>query len=176
MGKIFDNPSAVFTEEILKPETQNLTDYVDGIHNIVETQQRVAQQYLDDGSVNVACPPLQALLHIMATGSYQGKVIQDPAIRALFSKESLLASDWYLERLQIQQTRDIALWQKHVNSLQHFCQLEHYADEVLRLKIDERLILAKQELERVSRSDYVEQITGMIGADPLNAPRKPMHE
>jgi len=28
----------------------------------------------------------------------------------------------------------------------------------------------------VSRSDYVEQITGMIGADPLNAPRKPMHE
>ncbi len=176
MGKIFDNPSAVFTEEILKPETQNLTDYVDGIHNIVETQQRVAQQYLDDGSVNVACPPLQALLHIMATGSYQGKGIQDPTIRTLFSKESLLASDWYLERLQIQQTRDIALWQKHVNSLQHFCQLEHYADEVLRLKIDERLILAKQELERVSRSDYVEQITGMIGADPLNAPRKPMHE
>ncbi len=171
MGKIFDNPSAVFTDDILKPETQNLIDYVDGINNIVETQQKVAQQYLDDNSVNTACPPLKALLHIMATGSYQGKDIQHSEIRALFSKENLLASDWYLERLQIKQNRDIALWSRHIESLQNFCQLEHYADEVVRLKIDERLILAKQELERVESSDYLVQMTGMIGADPLSAPR-----
>ncbi|HFD80032.1 MAG TPA: hypothetical protein ENK05_06530, partial [Gammaproteobacteria bacterium] len=65
-GKIFDNPHAVFTEEILKPETQGLEVFIDGIDNIVEAQQRVAQQYIDDGSIEDACPPLQALLHIMA--------------------------------------------------------------------------------------------------------------
>ena len=170
MGKIFDNPTAVLTEDILKPETQNLEDYVDGIINIVETQQKVAQQYLDDGSVADACPPLQALLHIMAKGSYQGKDVHDPAIRDLFSKENLLASDWYLERLQVKQQKDIALWTRHVDSLQKFLELENYADEVERLNIPHRLNNAKVELERVKSSDYLDQMVGMIGADPLRKP------
>lgn len=171
MGKIFDNPSAVLTEDILKPETQNLDDYVDGIQNIVETQQKVAQQYIDDGSVDTACPPLHALLHIMATGSFQGKDAHHPEIRALFTKESLLASDWYAERLQVKQTRDIALWKKHVNSLEEFSKLENYADEVERLNIKQRLENARIELERVESPAYLEKIVGMIGADPLKKPR-----
>jgi len=172
MGKIFDNPSAVLTSDILKPETQNLDDYVDGIQNIVETQQKVAQQYIDDGSVNDACPPLQALLHIMATGSYQGKDLHDNEIRALFTKENLLASDWYLERLQVKQTRDIDLWRRHVESLQSFTELANYADEIERLNIAQRLVNAKAELERVENSDYLEKMVGMIGADPLKSPRQ----
>jgi hypothetical protein len=172
MGKIFDNPNAVFTEEILKPETQNLNDYVDGINNIVETQQRVAQQYLDDGSIADACPPLQALLHIMATGQYQGMDVHNPEIRALFSKQSLLASDWYLERLEVKQIKDIALWSRHVDSLQSFSESASYADEVDRLNIKKRLAMARSELERVESPAYLEQIVGMIGADPLRPPRK----
>ncbi len=58
MGKIFDNPRAVFTEEILKPETQGMDLFVEGIDNIVEAQQRVAQRYLDGGCIADACPPL----------------------------------------------------------------------------------------------------------------------
>ena len=54
MGKIFDNPQAVFTEELLKPEIQDMASFVDGINNIVEAQQKVAQQYIDDGSVDDA--------------------------------------------------------------------------------------------------------------------------
>ena len=172
MGKIFDNPDAVFTEDILKPEIQNLNDYVDGINNIVETQQKVAQQYLNDGSVEDACPPLQALLYIMATGHYQGKEVHDPEIRALFTKENLLASDWYLERLQVKQTKDIALWRRHVDSLQNFSELSNYADEVERLNIKERLTMARNELERVKSPAYLEQMIGMIGADPLGPPRQ----
>jgi len=172
MGKIFDNPTAVLTEDILKPEVQNLEDYVDGIHNIVETQQKVAQQYLDDGSVEDACPPLQALLHIMATGSYQGKDAHDPEFRALFTKENLLASDWYHERLEVKQTKDIALWKRHVASLESFIEKPSYTDEVERLGINERLVTAKAELENVESPDYLQQIVGMIGADPLGKPRK----
>jgi len=171
MGKIFDNPTAVLTEDILKPETQNLDDYVDGIQNIVETQKKVAQQYLDDGSINDACPPLQALLHIMATGSFQGNNVHDSEIRDLFTKENLLASDWYLERLQIKQNRDIALWQKHVKSLQAFSEKTNYADEAERLNINQRLIKAKAELEKVEGASYLEQMKGMIGADPLRPAR-----
>jgi len=167
MGKIFDNPTAVLTEDILKPETQNLDDYVDGIHNIVETQQKVAQQYIDDGSIEDACPPIHALLHIMATGFYKGKDIHHPEIRALFTKENLLASDWYLERLKVKQTKDITLWQRHVESLERFSKLEQYVEEIERLNLVQRLAKAKKELERVENPSYLENMVGMIGADPL---------
>ena len=33
-GKVFDSPTIVFDEPMLKPETQDMTAYVDGINNI----------------------------------------------------------------------------------------------------------------------------------------------
>ncbi len=77
-GKVFDYPTAVFDEAMLKPETQDLASYVDGIDNVYEAQQRVAQLYFQDGSIDDACPPLKALLHIMADGHYEGQTISDP--------------------------------------------------------------------------------------------------
>src|SRR5690606_26701019 len=65
-GRVFDNPAAVFTPDMLRPETQDLEVFVDGVDNIVQAQERVARQYFEDGSVHDACPPLRALLHIMA--------------------------------------------------------------------------------------------------------------
>ena len=41
-GRVFDNPTAVFTEDILKPELQDPAVFADGVANIVEAQQRVA--------------------------------------------------------------------------------------------------------------------------------------
>ena len=43
MGKMFDAPRAVFGEEILRPESQGLDVFVDGVENIVEAQQNVAR-------------------------------------------------------------------------------------------------------------------------------------
>ena len=171
LGKIFDNPSAVFTDAILRPELQDLGCFVDGIDNIVEAQQRVAQRYLDDGSVAEACPPLQALLHIMATGSYEGMDAHHPAFRAMFTRDSLLASDWYRERLEVKQERDIALWRRHVHSLQQFLDLPAYADEAAHLDMPARLAAAKAQLERVRSRQYLDGLVGTIGADPLRPAR-----
>jgi phosphoenolpyruvate carboxykinase (diphosphate) len=167
MGKIFDNPQAVFTEELLKPEIQDMEPFVDGINNIVEAQQKVAKQYIDDGSVGDACPPLYALIHIMATGEYNGKNVQDASIRELFTRDSLLSSDWYLERLEIRQQREIALWEKHVKNLQAFSSLHGHEDEVERLDISSRLAEATTKLAYVSSKDYLDGLVGTIGADPL---------
>ena len=76
-GRVFDNPTTVFTEEILKPEIQDPAVFADGVSNIVEAQQRVAEAYFTDGSIEDACPPLKALLHIMAYGTSRGRT---PAI------------------------------------------------------------------------------------------------
>ncbi len=167
LGKIFDNPNQVFTEEILKPETQDLDVFADGVANIVEAQRKVAQRYLDDGSVEEACPPLRALLYIMATGEYQGRDVHDPEIRAMFTRESLLASDWYHERLREKQQRDIALWKRHIASLENFLAQPGYEDEARRLNIAHRLQSAQARLTRIQSPEYLDSLVGTIGADPL---------
>ncbi len=167
LGRIFDNPMSVFTEEILQPEKQDPGIFADGVHNIVEAQQRAAQAYFRDGTVEFACPPLRALLHIMAHGQYDGMTVSDPEFRAMFTREALLGSKWYAERLRIKQNRDVALWRRHVESLERFLALPGHREEAQRLGIDERLLYARRELTRVSRETYLADLAGTIGADPI---------
>lgn len=172
IGKIFDNPRAVFTEAILRPETQDPEVFADGVHNICEAQERVARRYLEDGSIEDACPPLKALLHIMAEGHYEGCTVQDPRIRALFTRQALLESDWYRERLEVKQTRDIALARRLVQQLQQFLDLPHYADVAEELDIAGRLERAKARLAKVQDPAYVDGLIGTLGADPLQPARE----
>ena len=75
LGRVFDNPSKVFTEDILKPELQDPDSFADGILHIAEAQKRVAQNYMEDGGFENACPPLKAVLNIMANGNHEGPII-----------------------------------------------------------------------------------------------------
>ena len=77
-GRVFDNPTTVFADELLRPEMQDPAVFADGVNNITEAQQRVAESYFDDGTIDDACPPLQALLHIMAYGHYEGNDAHHP--------------------------------------------------------------------------------------------------
>jgi hypothetical protein len=168
-GRLFANPNRVLDPGLLKPETQDLDSYADGILNIAEAQQRVAQQYFADGSIAQACPPLQALLHVMAHGHYEGKTAHDPGIRRLFTRDYLFKSDWYADRLRTKQERDRALWGRHVAYLGEFVSAETGAEDVERLHLRERLAAAKRELERVSAPAYLEALVGTLGADPMRA-------
>ena len=166
-GKIFDNPSVVFDEKILRPETQNIDDFVDGINNIVEAQQKVAQNYINDNSIHQACPPLKALLYIMANGEYEGKDAHHPDIRAMFTREALLSSEWYKKRLQVKQEHDIALWQRHIDYLTGFLERESHSEVVSRLNISEKLNTAQEKLKQASDSTYLDELHGTLGADPM---------
>ena len=86
-GRVFDNPAKVFDTAMLQPETQDQDAFADGIKNITEAQQRVASEYLEDGSIEDACPPLRALLTIMASGSFEGKEANHPEIRRMFTRK-----------------------------------------------------------------------------------------
>jgi hypothetical protein len=169
-GRVFDNPTAVFTEDILRPELQDPAVFADGVANIVEAQRRVALAYFEDGTIEDASPPLQALLHIMAHGHFEGRDAGDPAIRGLFTRDALLSSDWYQERLAVKQQRDVALWERHVRSLGEFLASAGHRDEARRLGIPGRLTHARAELERVSAPEYLRTLVGTIGADPVHRP------
>jgi hypothetical protein len=161
-GRVFETPDALFPEEILRPETQDIDVYADGVRAIAAGQADVAKNYFEDGSIDAACPPLQALLHVMAFGTYEGKDASDPEFRRMFTREALIESEWYQERLRAKQLRDIELWRRHVAALKHFpAGLQEF-------NVDDRLAEARRRLEQVSSAEYLRELFGTIGADPMH--------
>jgi hypothetical protein len=163
LGRIFETPDTIFTEEILRPEKQDLEAYVSGVEAIAEAQKRVALNYFEDGSVAGACPPLCALLHIMAHGTWEGKGVEHPEVRAMFTREALLGSEWYAVRLRVKQERDIALWRRHLASLESFRCVAGAAQ----IDLEARAKVAHEQSARVSADAYREELVGTIGADPF---------
>lgn len=165
-GIVFDNPNDLFSEEMLRPELQGMADFVDGIDNIVSTQKSIAENYFADGSIDIACPPLKAILHIMRDGHYEGKAIDHPEIRAMFTVDTLLASDWYKARLEAQQAGDVHLWNRHVKYLEHCMDSANNGSWELRSRAKSALRIAKTKLAEVSGDTYMATLTGYIGVTP----------
>ena len=168
MNRIFDEPTAVFSERMLKPELQGLEDYVDGIKNITEAQQKVALNYFEDGSIEAATPPLKILLHIMAYGNYEGKHISDPELRKYFDRDYVVNSDWYKERLVLQQQKDIAFYGKQIKYLEDFISNPRNNALVLEMDLNGRLNALKARYKEVNSENYLENLNGTIGLDPLS--------
>src|SRR4051812_13344983 len=78
----------------------------------------------------------------MAFGA--GKLPAPP--RSMFTREALLASDWYAERLRAKQALDVALWTRHLGA--------------------SGSAYAREQLARVSGPCYLAELVGTIGADP----------
>ncbi len=166
-GRIFDHPHAVFTDEMLRPELQDAGIFADGMDNICVTHKRVAESYIADGSINDAVPPLKALLHIMAHGTFEGKTLEDASIRALFTKEHMLGSAWYAARLAAKQRIDTALWSRHVKYLENYLDRPNCADTAARLNLKDRLAQAQAELKRVESPSYLAGLQHTLGLQPL---------
>jgi hypothetical protein len=166
-GRVFNHPHAVFTEPMLKPELQDMGIFADGMDNVVTTQKRVAKMYFDDGSIAQACPPLKALLHIMLHDQFEGKGLDHPEIRGLFTRENLLASPWYAARLAAKQKVDRDLWKRHVEYLNSFLRRPSHTDVAEKLGIADRLASARKMLERVESPEYLKKLSGTLGAEPI---------
>lgn len=166
-GRVFDNPDKIFDEAILKPETQDLESYFDGIQYITGAQKTTALQYFADGSIEHLCPPLKAIVTIMAHGSFNGKTEKDQEIRELFTRKSVLNSDWYHERLETKQARDRQLWRNHLEYVDRFRAETQDAESAARLRLKQRAKYAQEQLRRVSAPEYLDELQGTLGADPL---------
>lgn len=168
LGKIFDEPQTVFTENMLRPETQSLEAFADGMLNIAEGHRKAASSYFEDGSIDEAIPPLKALLTIMALGEYEGKGIDDPEIRHLFDKESILASDWYKMRLKNKQAVEIRLIEKKIESLKIFIANPLNDSVIAEFKYNEKLDRAEAILAHCKTDAYLDSLVGTLGAEDLS--------
>ncbi len=166
-GRIFDEPQAVFPEKILRPETEDLQAFVDGVDNIVDSQRRVARMYFDDGSIEKAIPPLKALLHIMVYDHFDGKTIDDSEIRELFDAEYVIKSQWYKKRLKYKQNLDINKMKRHIEDLENFIEDKRNKSLIDKMNLMQKLDSAHKDLEYKKSEAYYESLIGTIGAEPV---------
>jgi hypothetical protein len=167
-GRIFLHPDVVFTDEMLRPELQDADTFATSMATIVATHERVARAYFDDGTVDLAVPPLRGLLEIMAHGATaDGLTLADPAFREQFSPESVLASGWYAARLDARQAEDIRQGRAGVDALSTFISDPANAEPVARLGLASRSATAEERLARVSSPEYQASLVGTLGRQPL---------
>lgn len=160
LGRIFTSPEMLFTEAMLKPELQDLDVFADGLDNMMTTHQVVAGNYFRDGSIELACPPMKALLHIMKDGHYNGKTLKDSELRDLFSPDVILSSDWYRARLENKQAVDVAHWNRMLGYL------KSYDQPLASLPELQRLVSAR--LDESSSKSYLKSLNGTLGRDRLD--------
>ncbi len=153
LGRIFETPDAVFPDSMLRPEKQDLAQFASGVDAIVETQTRVALQYFEDGSVQAACPPLKALLHIMAYGSYEGKGSRPRSPRFFRVGRRCLQATGTRSGCGSSRIATSRCGSRHLSAL-----------ESAGAAVDG----ARAQLGRVSAPDYLQEIEGTIGADPFH--------
>jgi hypothetical protein len=165
LGKVFDEPQTIFNEEILRPETQDLEAFADGVLNIVNGHKKAALNYFMDGSIESAIPPIKALLHIMAYGDYEGHTIDSAEVRDLFKKDTVLASEWYKARLINKQRTDVDLLQKKITNLEVFIANPVNRSVIQSFHYDTRLQEAKDALEHVLSNAYLASLVGTLGSD-----------
>jgi phosphoenolpyruvate carboxykinase (diphosphate) len=158
-GRVFADSAAVFTDEMLRPERQSLDEYVDGVDHIVEGQQKAAAYYFEDGSIELAIPPLKALLTILAKGEGDLKA---PEFRRLFDRETVLQSDWYLNRLKTHQLVEQRLLEKHLAALSEFLEKRTRLSSSERSELEAKLALAKAKLAALTPTAPL----GTLGTDP----------
>lgn len=164
-GRVFGNPGNLFEDEMLRPELQSMDIFADGMENICVTHKRVADLYFADGSIDNACPPIYALLHIMAHGHYEGKDSNHADIRKLFTRESMLSSDWYRARLEAFQKSQEKLWNKHLAALKsaQASKLELHSHGI---ELDERIAYVEKQISEVGSKGFVDSQVGTLGLDP----------
>src|SRR5690606_23669487 len=166
-GRVFSEPTSVFPADMLQPELQSREDFIAGVNNIVESQRQAALFYFEDGSVDAACPPLKALLHVMAHGQYEGMTLQSKELRALFNTDNIRQSEWYRARLERQKQHDIAQWAARVDYLHAFIRQPHNRKPATALKPAERLAVAEKRLAEAQKPGYVKSLVGTIGLDAV---------
>ena len=125
----------------------------------------VFQRWLDRPGL----PSLKALLHIMRDGTWEGRNSDDPAFRALFSRDTLLASDWYAARLEAQRKIEGHLWERHARYLEKFLQRTNYADVAAELDIRGRLERVTRNVRATREPGYTKTLVGTLGAEPFIA-------
>ncbi|VEI02034.1 Uncharacterised protein [Acidipropionibacterium jensenii] len=163
-GRIFLHPDTIFTPEMLRPELQDEHVFADSVRTIAATHARVARAYFDDQTVAMAVPPIRALLEIMAEGrSSKGLTLGSAELRQMFTRESVLASDWYAARLDAKQAEDIRRSEAALAHLQEFIDDPRNGTAAAEIGAADRVAEVRASHQKVTSPQYRQLLVGTLG-------------
>ncbi|MDR1595445.1 MAG: hypothetical protein LBR91_00780 [Puniceicoccales bacterium] len=159
-GRVFSSPNDVFSEEMLRPETQDMEIFVDSMDTIVDAHRRAAALIVDSAEIEEAIPPLRALLNIAVNGEYNGMTLRDEAFRSMFTRECVIKSDWYIARLRKFQKSQIEYL---ANGIAYVADAKNFYGKDCSIDFDSRETATKVKLEFVKTDVYIDSLIGTLG-------------
>ena len=106
--------------------------------------------------------PVRALLEIMATGrTSDGLTLDDVPFRELFSRDSVLASDWYAERVSALREVELARLERSLESIDAFTANELHAETAERLGLASRRAPVESRIKELN--EVPDLLWGTIG-------------
>jgi hypothetical protein len=93
--------------------------------------------------------------------------MSDPELRSYFERDYVINSDWYKERLQLKQQKDVNFYTNQISYLERFISNAENNLLVAEMDLDTRLQNVKNMLATASSPEYIDSLVGTIGADPL---------
>ena len=122
LGRIFETPDAVFPEEMLRPEKQDLAAFAAGVDAIVEAQRRVAAELLRGRQRGGGLPAAEgAAAHHGARGVGRARAWTIPQVRGhVHARAPAGRAIGTGSGCAPKQQRDVALWRRHIAALEAF--------------------------------------------------------
>lgn len=167
-GRIFNAPDALFNDEMLQPETQDIKMFEESLANVVEAQRTFSRRFFADRTIELASVPVRALLHIMRDGYYEAggerMTRHSESFRRMFTYEYLIENDWYKGRLDVQQASEVRFWSKRYTAIKNFLDIE--AESLMAEEVESyraRLESAGEYLMRAKSREFRAALVGTIG-------------
>ena len=167
LARVFDNPLKVFDDQVLRPESQDADAFADGVRYITEAHAMTARLYFDDGSADAVCPPVKALLSIMAFGEHDGLLAGSPEFRRMFTREAVLSSDWYHDRLEAARSQAVRRCERILDHVATTRSSDKTGEISARLGLLDREEFIREQMERKRGEEYLSLLHGTIGAQPF---------
>lgn len=177
-GRVFLTSDKTWSKEEIHPWEQNKDLYVQGKETLARYKKKIALEYFNDGSIDVASEPLRAVLHMMVYDEYRftppgaaEPVVwtrESPEYRALFTGEAMLKSAEYRAALEESQRRDCLRLTEQARVLEEFVNENRESLPSAELQMYEgRLIRLKEKTGWVKTDAHLNHILGSIGADRI---------
>jgi hypothetical protein len=160
-ARVLSCPDKLFTNEVLRPEEQDMAIFADSMANIVESHRNAAAIIMSTEDIELAIPPLKALLDIMHSGNHGTMTMDSPNFRELFKRENVIGTAWYGERLKARQS----YYEKHLKTgIKHLGTLaESLGENTAKASINARIEKLNGELLLVNSPEYLDTLIGTTG-------------
>jgi hypothetical protein len=162
-GRMFNFPDAIFSDRMLHPETQDIDTFVCSMDTIVDAHRRAALLIMDNAAFEDAIPPLRALLSIAVHGQWEGMTLTDEKFRKMFTRGSVIGSDWYTTRLKKYQVAQIDHLTKGLERVRNFNASNKSKEGQLEANFAKRENAISMELEFARSGSYLQKLVGTIG-------------